>query len=381
MSMKRPIKLLRLASVGNNRRGGMSRTMHLTTDYLPAEGIEVRQVFHDSFRWPVSQVVVRFTQPWEAGLVAMREIKAWGGCDIVEAHEPLVLGCGMARAFCGQSWKLAAFSYGIDGRGTRAMFDYRRTHGIPIKTKSRVLAAIQGGQSAAGLWWCDHVVCSNQDDIEYLVGKGFQRDQLTRHFSGVDDCLLERGRAGCDHKSSGILFLGSWLDRKGILEIALAVTQVLRRHPEAFFTAAGCQLAEDLVRVGFPADVQARVRVIPHVDSEEELARIYAAHSIFVIPSYYEGQPLVMMEAAAFGLAIVTTPVCGMLDFIRHDENGWFTPVGEAEPLRSSIERLITDKKRAARLGAAVRVDVERHTWRDSARNLARAYRRLVGCD
>ncbi len=122
-----------------------------------------------------------------------------------------------------------------------------------------------------------------------------------------------------------------------------------------------------------------RIRVIPRIESEEELARVYSAHSIFVIPSYYEGQPLVMMEAAAFGLAIITTPVCGMLDFIRHDQNGWFVPVGQVEPLREALNVLLADRERARRLGAMAREDVERHTWRASAQNLARVYRRLAG--
>lgn len=379
--MSRPIKLIRLAAVGNDRRGGMSRTMHLTSDHLPMEGIEVRQVFYDSFRWRVSHGWSRFTQPWEAGFVLMRAVKEWGGCDLVEVHEPLALGCGLMRALHDQPWKLVAFSYGIEMRGISAMMNYRESHAIPTRLKGRITSSLQGRLSLAGLRWCDHVVCSNQEDVDYLAGQGFSRRQLTRHFSGVDDSLLRRGAGGCNHASSGMLFLGSWIERKGILEITSAIVQVLRRHPGAFFTAAGCQISEETVRATFPPDVQSQVNVIRHVDSEDEMARIYAAHSIFLIPSYYEGQPLVMMEAAAFGLAIVTTPVCGMLDFIRHDQNGLFTPVGEVKPLRDALERLIIDKQRAAHLGAAARLDVERHTWRESARNLAHAYKTFVGRD
>jgi glycosyltransferase involved in cell wall biosynthesis len=39
------------------------------------------------------------------------------------------------------------------------------------------------------------------------------------------------------------------------------------------------------------------------------------------LPSYFEGQPLTMLEAAAMGLAILTTNICGMADFIENGIN------------------------------------------------------------
>jgi glycosyltransferase involved in cell wall biosynthesis len=375
----KPIRILRIASVKNDRRGGMSRTMYLTGDCLAEEGFEVSYAFAEHFRWPFNGGWSRFSQPVESGVRAF-ELEGNGPpWDIVEVHESLALGCGLMRAIAGRPWKVVAFSYGIERLGFEAMLEYRMTHGVPVKAKSRIVGAVQCAVSALGLHFCDHVVCSNQKDVEVLSSAGFPRSMLTRHFSGIDDAMLEAGKKGCSHGSGGILFLGSWIDRKGIWDLVPAVTGILREKPGAFLTVAGCQMEEAFVLGQFPEDVQSRVRVIRRLNSAEELESAYRAHSVFLLPSYFEGQPLVMMEAAAFGLAIVTTPVCGMLDFIEHGSNGLFVQVGQPSSIQAAISRLLDNPQEAQSLGAAARLKVESHTWRASALNLAGVYKRLVG--
>lgn len=372
--MSKRIKLLRIAAVPNDRRGGMSRTMHLTGAYLQEDGFDVRYVFQDGFRWRLHRGMARFTQPWEAGLRMAQAIREWGGCDLVEVHEPLTPGCVWARRrfpFC----RVIGFSYGLEERSRSAMLSYRDKHGIRTPLKGRLTSLLQGWHSGAGLRGCDHVICSNKEDITYLVSKGVPQTKLTRHFSGVDEFLLQKGEQSFCRNAAGILFLGAWIDRKGTPEVVASLTQLLRNRQEVSFTAAGCQIPKEEVLRAFPADIRDRVHVIRHVESEQELASLYGSHSIFLLPSYFEGQPLVMIEAAAFGMAVVTTPVSGMLDFIRDGDNGLFVPVGDADGCVSAIHRLLDDPALAQRMGVSARQSVISHTWRESAKNLAQAYR------
>lgn len=373
------IKLLRIAGVLNDRCGGMSRTMHLTGDHLQQDGFDIRYIFRDGFKWQMHHGLSRFALPWEAGLRMRQVQRDWGGCDLVEVHEPLSIGCTLAKRFL-PGTKVVGFSYGVERRSYGITADYRRRHGLPAPLKGRVTSFVQGQISLAGLQLCDHVVCSNSEDIAYLRDQGIAADKLTRHFSGVDDSMLTRGRGlPAAGRNQRILYLGTWIDRKGVREIVSAITSVLRSRPMASFTAAGTQVPDEVVIGCFPQDVRDRVCVLRRLESEDELVAQYGSHSIFVLPSFHEGQPLVMMEAAAFGMAIVTTPVCGMLDFIRDDENGIFTPVGDAESCTCRILELLDDPARAERLGRRAQEDVTHFTWRASARNLARSYRRVVG--
>jgi glycosyltransferase involved in cell wall biosynthesis len=377
--MSRPIKLLRIAAVGNDRRGGMSRTMHLTGDYLSEDGFEVRYLFWDAFRWRMHRGLMRFTLPWESGVRVRQAIREWGGCDLVEVHEPLSIGCTVARAMEGNT-RVIGFSYGVEFRSRTATESYRASHGIPSPLKGRITGWLQGRVSLAGLKRCDHVVCSNSEDIHYLQSHGMPADKLTRHFSGVDDSLLARAEGSPRPDPKRVLFFGAWIDRKGTAEIVKAVTEVLRIRQQTTFTAAGTQIPDSDVLGAFPEDVRPRITVLRRIESEEELARVYSSHGILLLPSYYEGQPLVMIEAAAFGLAILTTPVCGMLDFVREGENGLFAPVGDAPAFTRALLGLIDDPERVSRMGEAARITARAHTWRASAQNLAQAYRRVLEC-
>jgi len=376
--MSKPIKILRVANVIDNRHGGMSRTMYVTGDYLGEMGFEVSYLFSEQFRWKLHNGLKRYTLPWETAVILRRLRREGKKYDLVELHEPLAFGHGLLRLIGGDRSKLIAFSYGLEDRGRMAMINYRRSHGIPMPLKGRVTSKVHAWQSVFGLSLCDHVVCSNQSDLEYLSERGIPRERLTRHFSGADEKLLAAGAGALSKKRSDLLFLGNWLDRKGIFDLIPAVTQVLRKHPQTKFTVAGCQLQREAICAYFAADVHGQINVVPWLASDDELSALYASHAIFVLPSYFEGQPLVMLEAAAFGLAIVTTPVCGMLDFISDGANGVFVPVGNPVKLAEALDHLVSAPDQAQKLGTEARQSALQQTWKQSAANLAQAYTRLA---
>jgi glycosyltransferase involved in cell wall biosynthesis len=352
--------------------------MHLTADHLRSRhGFDVRHLFVDRFRRTAGGGPIRLLQPWEAGWVVRQAVDELGGCDIVEAHEPLALGCALARRR--GRWKLVAFSYGLEERGARAVSAYRRrSRAAPPRLRTRLGGWVQLSQTSLGLRLADHVICSSSEDRDYLIRRGSSPDRISRHFSGVTDELVRSSQLAGEARPPGMLFVGSWIERKGVAELTAAFSRALCAEPQAFATIAGCQASERAVLAAFPAELQGRIRVIPNLESERELADLYAGHRVFVLPSYFEGHPLVMIEAALFGLAIVTTPVCGMLDFIRDRENGLFCAVGDGVALTRSIQSLLRDAGLAHRLGQAARKDALRHTWQLSADNLAAIYLRVV---
>jgi glycosyltransferase involved in cell wall biosynthesis len=376
--MEHPIRLLRIASVTDNRRGGMSRTMYCTGDHLQEMGFEVHYAFQQDFIWPVPRILGRFVQPWESAAVVSRANRSIGAFDLVELHEPLTIGYGVLRKLRAKTPKLIGFSYGLEDRGQVAMRSYQQAHGVNMRLKSQITSAVQIWQSTTGIHCCDHVVCSNQADVDYLADRGFAREHLTRHFTGVEQHLLDAGESAAELERKGLLFIGSWIDRKGSLDLPVAINEVLRRHPQWHFTIAGCQVEAAGILEQFAPEVQSRIRILPKINTDEELAELYSTHAVFVLPSYFEGQPLVMLEAAAFGMAIVTTPVCGMLDFIRDGENGMFVAVGQAQQLTEALSSLAGDPMKVRHLGSAARKSAIQQTWRKSAENLAEAYRKVL---
>jgi glycosyltransferase involved in cell wall biosynthesis len=77
--------------------------------------------------------------------------------------------------------------------------------------------------------------------------------------------------------------------------------------------------------------------------------------SVVVLPSYREGLPKVLIEAAACGRAVVTTDVPGCRDAIEPGVSGLLVPAKDAVALAAAIAELLTDQQRCQAMGAAGR--------------------------
>ncbi len=86
----------------------------------------------------------------------------------------------------------------------------------------------------------------------------------------------------------------------------------------------------------------------PTSDMPRELARAHIA----CLPSYREGLPKFLLEAAVAGLPIVTTDVPGCREVVEHGRNGLLVAVRAAAPLADALEQLIREPDLRARMGA-----------------------------
>ena len=178
--------------------------------------------------------------------------------------------------------------------------------------------------------------------------------------------------------ASKLLFVGTWIDHKGIYYLAEAFEKVLRVIPEARLTIAGCMVPEEDVRRSFAPAAQAALEVWPFV-SRAEISSMYAEHEIFVLPSLMEGMPLVILEAMASGMPVITTESCGMADLIEESHDGLFVIPGDTDSLASAIAKLCQDGELRQRLGNAAQEKMKRYTWSASARCHEMVFNRAMG--
>ena len=87
---------------------------------------------------------------------------------------------------------------------------------------------------------------------------------------------------------------------------------------------------------------------------------LYSAAHVAVLPSYREGLPKSLIEAAACGRAVVTTDVPGCRDAIEPGVTGLLVPVRDAQALADAIARLAGDAALRQAMGAAGRALAER---------------------
>lgn len=208
------------------------------------------------------------------------------------------------------------------------------------------------------------VVFQNPSDRETFQRFGIDADRtVIITGSGVD---LSTFPVAAEPPPPVVVTMASRLLRdKGVREYVAAAEMVRERLPEVVLRLAGdidpgnpTSLSQD------DCDTIAQkghVRLLGH---RTDVAELFASSHIVVLPSYREGLPKVLIEAAAAGRAVVTTDVPGCRDAIEPGRTGLLVPVKQADALAQAIEALATDSAlrhafgRAGRALAEQRFDV-----------------------
>jgi len=111
------------------------------------------------------------------------------------------------------------------------------------------------------------------------------------------------------------------------------------------------------------------------------MQELYADHDIFLFPSLMEALPLVIQEAMATGMPVITTETCGMPDLIQHEVNGLLVRPANALAIEEGILRLACSAEMRRKLGEAARETMRRYTWERAARQLEALYRHVLALE
>ena len=143
---------------------------------------------------------------------------------------------------------------------------------------------------------------------------------------------------------------------KGVREYVAACTTLRNRGVAARFLLAGTTDPANPTTVTDAEVATWRAAgVIEVLGQRGDIPALFASADLVVLPSYREGLPKVLAEAAAAGCAVVTTDVPGCRDAIIPDRSGLLVPPADAGALADAIGTLVMDRERCARLGAAGR--------------------------
>lgn len=113
---------------------------------------------------------------------------------------------------------------------------------------------------------------------------------------------------------------------------------------------------------------------------QDEIRSYYAAADVFCLPSFAEGVPVVLMEAMAMRLPVVTSGVMGIGELVDDGESGLLARPGRVDELTAALERLARDPGLRARLGARGREKVvAEFDVRESGRRLAQMFAAASG--
>jgi glycosyltransferase involved in cell wall biosynthesis len=145
---------------------------------------------------------------------------------------------------------------------------------------------------------------------------------------------------------------------KGYSELADAMRAL--RHIELW--VVGERLAsdrgEDIVAMLQQAGLGDRLRLLGY---RHDVPDVLAAADIFVLPSYFEGLPMSVIEAMLTGLPVVASDIRGPREQVVAEETGLLVPARTVAPLVQALRRLATDPALRAAMGAAGRARAVQH--------------------
>lgn len=205
------------------------------------------------------------------------------------------------------------------------------------------------------------VVFQNADDRAAFVDAGLlapSRAVLLPGGSGVD---LARFAPRPEPDGAPVVMLPArLLWDKGVGEFVQAARLLRARGVRARFVLVGDTDANRAAVPRAQLEAWASEGIVEWWGRSEDMPGTLAAAHLVVLPSYREGCPKVLLEAAACGRAMVTTDVPGCRDVVSSGDEGLLVPARDAGALADAVAALLADPARRARCGARARERAER---------------------
>lgn len=203
------------------------------------------------------------------------------------------------------------------------------------------------------------VFFQNPDDKHLFVSNGLVENSKTKviNGSGVDTKKFKRIEVEPIPKS--FIFVGRYLQDKGIMEYIQAAEVLKGRFPEARFTILGDvdtnsqslseQRIQELAASGVISNYGYRENVIPALSE----------HEVFVLPSYREGTPRSALEAMSLGMPLIVADSPGCKETVVNGKNGFTVSTKSVPSLVHAMEAFIQNRDLVKTMGPYSRKLVE----------------------
>lgn len=145
-------------------------------------------------------------------------------------------------------------------------------------------------------------------------------------------------------KKKNILFAGAIVERKGYEDLLRAFACVVKTHHDWDLIIAGdgeLNKAKTLVEEFGITD---NVKFVGWIRGKDK-DRTFKEASVFCLPSYAEGFPMAVLDAWAYGLPVIATPVGGLPDIVVNGKNVLLFPAGNVGALSEKLEQIISNEE------------------------------------
>ncbi len=200
------------------------------------------------------------------------------------------------------------------------------------------------------------IIVQNNDDLKMLVGWGVLDILKSKLFKGSGVMITNFINLKETEGIPTVCFASRFLRDKGIYEFVSAARLIKKRGIKARFCLAGdidinnptSLNIEELNNLKKDKDIEI-------LGYQKDIAYLYSQSHIICLPSYREGLPKSLIEAAAASRAVVTTDVPGCREVIIPNKTGLLVPVKDPEKLADALQWLIEHPQERIAMGKAGR--------------------------
>lgn len=262
-------------------------------------------------------------------------------------------------------------SHGVETRYWKAQLNGEipvlKSERISYKTKLffpvwRLLGCIKGLKNA------DKLLLINNEDKEF-VKQNYHRsdDDIMIFRNGVNpsnNLILN------NQNKFTILFNGQWLARKGIYTLVKAAEILQNNNLIISYLLIGTGKSKDSILTDWPESLWPSVEVQSSFEAKNELDYLQAS-SLYILPSFFEGQPLSLLQAMAAGKCCITTNCCGQKDIVTNGKTGFLFTAGDIPSLVALIKKCYHNKTLRTEIGNNAKQYAAALNWELVSKNVA----------
>lgn len=221
----------------------------------------------------------------------------------------------------------------------------------------------------------------NSAGERYIIGgTGIDLSKFDpEHYPATAGIELKR-ELGISPDDKVVILVARMLEDKGISEYVAAAAALQNRHPDTRFLLVGP------MDEGNPAAISAerlsqwhQEGTVQYLGERSDVPEMLSMADLVVLPTYWEGNPVSLMEAAAMGKPMVASDIPGCRMVVEHGKNGLLVPPKSERPLADAIEKILLSEDLQSRFGKSA-YEKARNEFDEQvvAERFLKLYRRLL---
>jgi glycosyltransferase involved in cell wall biosynthesis len=377
------MRILFAADTPPDPNSGAAGTEFQTIEALRKLGHEVDCVWGDQLPHRIRHGNLHYLLELPRAYRAAIRHRAGRGYDVYHVNQP---HCWLAAKDHQRTRRPGVFvqrSHGWELRSNEIIDQWRRRWKEPEKRfpGSLLTAALRkllDRNCHRAVCYCEGTIVSSSLCKEYLEARHRAAPERVACIPQAPPLSFAQApaRPASPERAMRVLYVAQFAYFKAPRVVAEAIALLAGRFPRYEFTWVCDAGHHDAVRALLGAAAP-RCRLLTWM-GQEALREIYDQHGVFLFPSLFEGFGKAFLEAMARGLCVAATKEGGMIDVIRHGDNGLLVPTGDAAALADAAASVMSDPARFARMSQAARETAVQYTWERVARETVAFYERLL---